>query len=168
MLSVLWSTKPSPEHAGSEGVPVAVFDVALEAWGVDGTCAGRRLEVYSPTKRRFPASDTASSRQTGRCDLETERYDQWRREGAGSPSGKGKTTGQRSVEAIFFFFFKKGWEKGQRKGPADLGIYSGAPSGKRLPRGDAGRGVESDPGPGEAGPNGQGSPKRGRSPRHRA
>lgn len=50
--------------------------------------------------RRFPASGTASTRQAGRCDLETEKYNQWRREDDGSPSGKQRATGQRGVGAI--------------------------------------------------------------------
>ena len=43
----------------------------------------------------------------------------------------GNTTSQRRVGPFFFFFFFfNGWEKVQRRGAADLGIYSGAPSGK--------------------------------------
>lgn len=62
---------------------------------------------------------------------------------------------------------KKCWEKGQRRVPGDLGIYSGAPSGKTAPWGRAAEGW-SLTWAGEAGPNGPGSPKRGRSPRRRA
>jgi hypothetical protein len=49
------------------------LDVALEVWGTDRSCAEIRQEVYSPAKKRFPASDTASTRQAGRYDLETEK-----------------------------------------------------------------------------------------------
>lgn len=46
----------------------------------------------------------------------------------------------RPKERGTYFFFFNGWEKGQRRGPADLGIYSGALSGKTAPWGRAAEG----------------------------
>lgn len=80
-------------------------------------------------------------------------------EDAGSPSGTGKTTGQRSVGPNFKKKKKIGWERVKEEALWILASTRALPPEKDCPVGTPGRGVESDLGRGRRGRTARGHPR---------